>query len=318
MSSAPRVRGLPIKAQLVDERKGILRLLANEEEIATAKLLPVPKWGEKRLSSGSPAITIIQQHGARNLVTTIGETRCQLFDKNNACTFCSMKGGASNSKKSIADISEALGLALQERSSYTLTFTTSLLSDPQVTKITEDIKALKSEYPQVPMALEIQPLKSGQIIKLKEAGLDTLMIPLDCGSKPAREKWMPGKALLLQQQYWKSVKEGVSSFGKGNVTSNIILGLEPLEETKKAIVRMIKTGVVPEPLPVRWMEDDESIPLPLANPNDLVDIRTFITQKAEELGFLRSMEKTKAGCAACGGCGGLVLSRQKIQATLSV
>jgi hypothetical protein len=129
------------------------------------------------------------------------------------------------------------------------------------------------------------------------------MMPLDVASQEAQQLYVPGKAPLLGATYWRNAKEAARIFGKGNVASSIIVGLEPLSETEMAIERMADYGVVPEPIPVRW---DDSIRseklLPVTNPDDLVAMRAkageALGQRREEFG------KIKAGCSACGGCSG--------------
>jgi hypothetical protein len=76
---------------------------------------------------------------------------------------------------------------------------------------------------------------------------------------------------------------------------------------------MISTGVIPEAIPVRWDDSrssyDES--LPYTKPEDLLRARQRIRECVVEYGLDKIMQETKAGCAACGGCGGLVVNSIK-------
>lgn len=316
----------PLTLQITRPERGDFLLLdGNERLFAEGNLLPVPAWGTKFLKTGKPAIAVLQQHGPINLVGVLGSPRCSLFESGNACQFCMLNGGEANKECSVEEILEAFGFAKEDKKAYNVTLTTGLqASKTDVQKIIEAVAKLKRSLGCAALALEVAPFpeQSQNILRaFKDAGLDTLMMPLDCASEIAQRRYLPGKAELLQKVYRENVKYAVELFGRGNVTSSIIVGLEPLPETLKAIERMLEVGVIPEPIPVRW--DDSKISgrlLPLTNPNDLIIARQVIQRLVEQNGIREIMERTRAGCAACGGCGGIVVNNLPVkkQRTLCV
>jgi len=273
----------------------------------------LPSWSRQELSTGTPAIKVLQQHGPANLVGILGSSRCSLFDSGDPCTFCCFDGGDTNVTRSVEEIIEAFDLATEDKKGYNLTLSTGLVGPEDYDFLVDSVARLRQGIGDSALALEITPLVENEyywLQELKAAGLDTLMVPLDCATEDSRSRFTPGKAQMLTGNYWGTVEAAVEYFGKGNVTSSIIVGLDPIENTLQAMKRMGSIGVVPEPVPVRW---DDSLVVdgenyPLTNPQDLIKARSMVSGL-----FLRyfrgDFQKTMAGCAACGGCGGVSMNR---------
>lgn len=311
----------PLAVRMDDSASGNFDLLYNGLPFTKGTFLSLPAWGSQTLSSGKPAITVLQQHGPRNLVGVLGDTRCPLFDQNAACEFCMMDGGEGNVQRSVEEIAEAFALAqAQGRSSYNLTLTTTLFDGVKFAEYVKAVLSLKQRFATSPFALEVQPLIEDEMRALKDAGLDTLMVPLDCASEAAQDRFVRGKKALLQERYWRTMPEAVRLFGAGNVTSSIIVGLEDERYIKEAIRQMIAIGIIPEPIPVRWDESKLSgeSERPLTNPLTLVEIRRFLTEEIVSSGLAKAMTETRAGCAACGGCAGIVPTKLPTKGRLSL
>ena len=283
----------------------------------SGKILPIPTWGQKILSTGKPAITVLQQHGPKNLVGVLDDSRCELFEKGQECKFCMMNGGSTNESRSVEEILEAFQLAREDKQAYNLTLTSGLqLSRPPFDTLLEQVAALKRGIGDTALALEIAPVPADMSLDLfrglKDAGLDTLMVPLDVFDPDAQQRYIPGKASLLQENYFQNAENAVAVFGAGNVTSSIIVGLESADSTGRAIQYMVQYGVIPEPVPVRW--DDSKLGserMPLTAPGDLVAMRAYIEELIRTSPIRNNIQKTRAGCAACGGCGGIVVNNLK-------
>lgn len=299
----------PLSLAVTNRESGSYELTDDSgETITSGRILESPRWAKVCLKSGRGAIQVLQRHGPANLVGVLGEGRCALFDKGDACKFCTMSGGAGNMDREVDEIAEALQIArATDRRAYNLTVTTGIQSSLEgAGTLIEKTKALKTAVGETDIALVVAPFQDkprDRLSALKDAGVGTLMMPLDIASQEAQQLYVPGKAPLLGATYWRNAKEAAQIFGKGNIASSIIVGLEPLSETERAIDRMVDYGVVPEPIPVRW---DDSIRseklLPITQPDDLVAMRekagNALGRKRAEFG------KVKAGCSACGGCSG--------------
>ncbi len=306
-----------LRLVFTDRAAGVYSIIGSGDiELGTGQLVPTPRWGSRQLSSGRAVLEVIQQHGLKAHATVIGSSRCPLFDRKQECSFCMLDGGGSNTQRSITELCEAAGIISQQRllddqGSWALTLSTVLVSLDEAWGFVPAIQRIKSAMGRDnALALEMNPLV-GDVIPLfqalKNVGLDTLMLPLDCATTEAQQLHVPGKSSLLSDTYWKNVRAAVPLFGAGNVTSNIIVGLEPLADTFRVLQQMIDDGVVGEAIPVRW-DDSKSFPAadrPLTRPEDMLAVRRFIRSRMAPTACSTHFAPTKAGCAACGGCGGV-------------
>lgn len=283
------------------------------QKVASGSLLRVPHWGLTRLSTGRVALEVLQQHGPSNLVGVLGSTACQLFASGRGCNFCMLRGGDSNSRRTVAELIEAFKLARQSRSNANLTVTTPFLDGGDSEWLLPAVRELRDGLGAAPLALEINPIENhSELLRaLHIAGLTTLMVPLDCSTLAAQQSYMPGKAALLAGTYWEMTSQAVAIFGAGNVTSSLIIGLEPLQDSLAAIRKMIRLGIVPEPVPVRWDDSLYKPELPCTASSALVAARQVVRDEMQK--FRATFARTQAGCAACGGCAGIVPTKLPVK-----
>ncbi len=284
----------------------------NGKTIATVKTFQAEEWAMKKLTSGRYVSEILQKHTGNNLVGIIGGTRCSLFDAGNACSFCQMTGGMENLNRTTEEIIEALEIITGYRKNYVLTFTTPLMTLPVFENVCESLAKIKKVFPLLPLALESQPASALIIDKIKNAGVDTWMVPLDCYSPQAQRSHIPGKIELINEVYWYVLPYAVSIFGVGNVISNIIVGLEDEYYTNKAIEKMIAMDVIPDPIPIRppaYMRYQ-------TDPFIFARVQDFLQKEMLRTGLNLRMSEIKSGCAKCGGCAAgqsLNMLRKKIK-----
>ena len=85
---------------------------------------------------------------------------------------------------------------------------------------------------------------------LKDLGITTISPNMEIWSQEYLEKYCPSneytkgtsKSDIGHKGYITFISQAVKVFGKFNVRSSIIVGLEPIEETKKAITELINMG----------------------------------------------------------------------------
>lgn len=98
----------------------------------------------------------------------------------------------------------------------------------------------------LPIDVMITPVKDFSYLKkLKKYGVKGLSINLEIYDEKLAKIIIPQKAALGRKLYFDFFKEAVRIFGKGNVRSILIVGLEPLESTLSGVEEMIKIGVSP-------------------------------------------------------------------------
>jgi biotin synthase-related radical SAM superfamily protein len=109
------------------------------------------------------------------------------------------------------------------------------------------VKIIK-QHATVPVSISCQPLKGENIRRLAKAGVDRIGIALDAATK---KLFNEVKGAVAGGPYnWKDqfrqLREGVEVFGKGNVSTHLIVGLG---ETEKEVVRTIQECVDMSVLP---------------------------------------------------------------------
>lgn len=91
----------------------------------------------------------------------------------------------------------------------------------------------------VPISVCCQPLNQRKMKRLVEAGVDRISIPLDAATKELFDKIkgpLTGGPYVWEKQR-KVLKEAVQIFGRGSVTTHLIVGLG---ESEREIVQMIQ------------------------------------------------------------------------------
>lgn len=272
---------------------------ASGDIAGTGKFFPAPAWYEESLPDGTPVTQIIQAHMGKEAVTVLGQTRCEGFDGGTACKYCSLQGGAENPTRLGRQVVEALELALQHGwKPASLAITTTWIShNNPLEHILDEIKAIKTRFPGLALAFEAQPLPKKNYALLRDAGINTIMIPMDTVAHA--EEFTPIKK-SSGFHYLESLEEAKGSFSRpGEVTSPIIVGLDPLHVTLGLVRALVEHGVKPEPIPLRVFDGRLAVRTRVA---DLYAVKN-LTKHLWGKQFPGS--HVPAGCSQCGGCSGV-------------
>ncbi len=81
--------------------------------------------------------------------------------------------------------------------------------------------------------------------KLKKIGITSVAIDIEMGNQKLLAKYAPFKNKIGTQRYLDAIKQSVEIFGKGNVRSNIIVGIEPMKDTLRIVEEVAKLGAEP-------------------------------------------------------------------------
>jgi len=117
--------------------------------------------------------------------------------------------------------------------------------------VVEDILSLAKSIQsssEVPISVSCQPLKEEEMVKLAEAGVDRVSVALDASTKELFEKI---KGSLNSGPYdWENhleaLEEAVKTFGRGSVTTHLIVGLGESEEDLARIIQWcVDNGIYP-------------------------------------------------------------------------
>jgi lipoyl synthase len=127
------------------------------------------------------------------------------------------------------------------------------------------VKEIKKFVP-IPVSVSCQPLNTQNIGLLRKAGVDRLGIGLDAATEALFNK-VKGSGVggvYSWENQFNQLNEAIRVFGKGNVSTHIIIGLGEMEkEAAHVIQKCIDLGVLPALFaftPVRGTELETNVP----------------------------------------------------------
>ncbi len=247
---------------------------------------------------------IFQQHGINTLASAV-YADCALFEKGEECKFCRMGDGrdfGAMVMKQNRDLVETVQEALAFNPNYEVCLNGGTLYKPGrgFEIIIPRVKAIRDAVPGARMAVEeVPPEQNSYLDALLEAGADVVLMNWEVFDERLRQQYCPGKSkLVTRERMQESLEYAVEIFGRGNVTSCLIAGLEPRESTMEGARFLSGLGVIPSILPYRPITGKISPEIRL-NPDDLLEISRRTAAYIREAG-LRPLDQT--GCVGCTGC----------------
>lgn len=277
----------------------------NRRPFCMLKLLPVPTFGLKSIGKRL-AKEYALLHAKHCLASTVNQ-RCVYWQEGLACKFCgielSLDAGNTVEIKRPENLVQALELALAECSVTHVTLTIGTQADDSrgIRQYIPIIRALKEHHPEITVHAQFEPPSSDEFIpQLREVGCDTVGIHVEITDDAKRLEFCPGKGHLSWEEYLRTWEIAVDAFGRNQVDSYLLLGLEPFSQKMlDRITEMCRIGVVPYPVPVREIPGTafETPPIKL---NSLVSIHRKIADimHAENINPLMVL----AGCVRCSAC----------------
>ena len=131
------------------------------------------------------------------------------------------------------------------------------------------VKAIHSRV-EVSVSISCQPLNRENMRQLAEVGVERIGIPLDAATEELfnRVKGRHVGGPYVWQEQFKLLSEAVEIFGKGEVSTHLIVGLGETErEMVETIQRCVNMGVLPAlfaftPIPGTGLENNPQPPIP--------------------------------------------------------
>lgn len=276
-----------------------------EIPLCNATVLKPPNWYDQSIDD-LKITTIFTAHN-RQLAASVYED-CALFTKKEQCQFCVINNSLKDKdsrllKKSAALFLEALSLIPKDSyDGITLNGGMTFSDGRGMELMLPIVKAIRDNYPDVQIAVEMTPPKDPVWIKkIVDAGVSSLMMNLEIWDDSLREQKIPGKnKYCSKQDYLKAFKKAVSLLGPGKVSTCFVVGTESLTSLKDGISQVINLGVIPSPLAGRYFEDIEDYPFtPDVDYLDFLDVLKHTKDNLYKKG-LKTLDR--AGCVACGMC----------------
>ena len=312
----PFLKESPYEFRIIEDVGWILK---NGEKVIRATLRE-PAWHSTSFSNE------IQLHGKDSLATALSNY-CTYKKQGLGCKFCIIDVGRElifrdplNIANSIESIEKNPDLRvcydIEDKYNPNLT-DNDILAKKQFIKpqdININAGALKNaakiyqntiseitKVSKLPIFIEIGPLNRQEIESLHSTGTDSISFNLEVYDQKMREKVIPGKAKKNPLDvYLSSMRTASEVFGENQVSSWILIGLEPPEKTIEGIRKIAEAGAIPLPKPFRPLYGADYEKKKPPRVEDAVLIYGEWLDTIKECGL--NPLKAKAGCARCNAC----------------
>ncbi|MDR1538752.1 MAG: radical SAM protein [Clostridiales bacterium] len=253
------VGAIPVKGSdySIAKEDGALLLKERGRLIAEVALTPQPEWIDKFTSDGTPMYEVGFSSSGNSQDKSIifaYSTECSVKEKNETCLFCCLNGnsvlkqGASLWRNPL-QIAETSKAAYDEGYSH-LTITGGFVPERReldyYLDTAEKIQEAIGRKDFNGSACIGAPVDLDVIEKYKEAGFSSIAFNTEVWTKPWFEVICPGKVTECggYDNWLNAIKRGVEVFGRGNVRSIFVAGLQPKELLLEGIEQLSEWGVV--------------------------------------------------------------------------
>jgi radical SAM protein (TIGR04043 family) len=255
----------------------------------------VPYWKIALLHLDSIASTVVQ--------------RCIYWGTHEQCHFCGIeltRGERTIPVKTPEQLAEVCAAAKEHDGAVDVTLTTGSVNrtDRGALYISRCASAIK-DASGLPVQVQFEPPDDLSVLReVHRAGVDAVGIHLETFDPEVLERVAPGKAALGMEGYFRTWEAAVEVFGRGAVTTYVILGLgERQELIEEGCRRAIEMGVYPFVVPLRPVAGTLLEDAPTPDPDYVASVYRSVSAMLAESGM--DHMDAKAGCARCQACSGL-------------
>lgn len=291
--------------EVSDDRYSITNSITNTS--FPIEIISSPKWYLDTISNGNHVGQYILREGEDTLICSITKS-CGYVYQQQQCRFCAInENNSHNTDESESDrydslieaIEKVLKSPIPEVRSINLTGGNTLDSDKGLYRYIKIIRFIRS-LSDLPICIECSPPETNDSLQiLKNEGVNAVMMNIEVWDDKLRKMYMPGKSKIPVKRYIDAWKYSVNTFGKGNVSSVLIIGLEHESIDKEAIDYMLSCGVMPSIMPFRPNDGAILENFRLPDPKVVYALTEYAARNAVIQGL--SFDRTP-GCMGCGAC----------------
>ena len=172
----------------------------------------------------------------------------------NNCAFCTQAREALGNGNMLSRVAwpsfgrdEVLKAMAKARPSGISRICLQCLMDPREVSDLPDVIRMIREVSGLPISVSISAVDDGMIRRIREAGAERIGIALDASSQPLFDL-VKGSAVgnpYTWEGNWRSLRTAVDIFGRGNVSTHIIVGLgETDSEILEVLTRSLQEGIL--------------------------------------------------------------------------
>ncbi len=230
-------------------------------------LAPRPDWYDLRTARGIRMSEVGRLEGTC-LTIGLGE-RCRFGGEEQGlhCRFCTLRNSESGPplEKTVADVIETAAMA-QKLSGTTFTLLRGGYQGAGgLSKVFPYLKALKQEVG-ILAGVQFPPEDDLKLYDMARAlGVDHLSFCFEFFNQDYFDRFTPGKSVTFGRDcFVNALRHGARLLGKGRVSGEIIAGVEPVEDSMRAVEFLVGEGTLPLVCIFRPMQgtDMESFPPP--------------------------------------------------------
>lgn len=262
----------PESPYCLKQEKSDYSLEAGPESVSVKPILP-PEAQLKKTSRGHLVGSLLHSHGG--FIAAAPRGPCRFAKSGFSCKYCNTKGIPHPTDFTNEDFVEALQILLKETPAEIIHLSSGFVEsdDGGMAQIEPLVKEIRKHL-NILISVDVMPPADNRWIeRTYAAGVDMVYYDLDVFDPTMFAMVYPEREQKIRQKrYLDALHHAVKIFPKGAVTSHLVLGLEPLESTRKGIDYLTDLGVVPliaffppqagSSLAMRWQPDlREVIPL---------------------------------------------------------
>lgn len=241
---------------------GALYLYLGELRLFQVELEKRPAYYSKSTTAGVP-MRYVGPHRLQRQVLIEYNAYCRFFAEKTACLFCGLTAERPLLRSrhehhlaaSPAEVAEVVEAAYSEGVATEMQVTGGVLPGrAEVPYILDVGRAIRGRLgvDTIPgsQAVLVPPAQLQQIEELKEAGWEGVAFNLEVWDERLWPGIVPGKAALVPRERWLAALEhAVRVFGRGNVASVLVAGLEPKGSFLAGVEWMAQRGIHGVPIP---------------------------------------------------------------------
>jgi radical SAM protein (TIGR04043 family) len=217
------------------------------QPVIAARLIEDPWWYSEKLPDGTPYNSMVQLHG-KNILATALTGICRFKLDEEGCRFCALTPDPNERTKSFLNIAAVVKALEEKGEKYTelnINAGTVYGEDCGAEMYEEAIREVR-KVSDISIYAQLCPPEDFSYIKrLKEAGLNTISFNIEIFDEKIRSEICPGKAKIPVSLYLDALSYAASIFGKNQVSSWLIAGLEPKESLMAGARAVAKAGALP-------------------------------------------------------------------------
>ncbi len=250
--------------RIVDERTGFR---------CRVKLASKPSWYDRLTPRGIPMSHVATLQGTC-LTVYVGE-RCRFWDAEHPlnCQFCTAGLSGDATEWTVEDVTET-ALAAKEESGVTYVQLNSGYQGAKgLRKVFPYLKGLKQKVGCL-AGLLVNPERDFSLYDEALAlGADYLTFCFEFYNPEYFRRYLPGKAEVLGRDVFFMAMEYCSrKMGKGRVSGEIIAGVEPVEDTMRAVEYIARVGAFPLVCIFRPLAGSDMERHPAPDPSEMVQV----------------------------------------------